>query len=213
MPDSIPREPPRFSGDSIRWRGSSHGTTERVLTGGAGAGMRLVLAQQDTHDAMGSDRIDHGKIGCTAETLRKWVRQRERDDEKRAGLTTDERLRELERKIGSCASERDTDLRESVPERRPGSKPSRAGALPRIERATGSGSEPGAEDERALVLHDGLVVAEREDSTSAIREADERVRPIGSGVHAPGTVVLGTGGARTERSARAARNMLSVRAA
>ena len=39
------------------------------------------------------------KIGCTAETLRKWVRQAERDTGQRAGLTTDEkqRLKELER--------------------------------------------------------------------------------------------------------------------
>ena len=39
------------------------------------------------------------KIGCTAETLRKWVRQVERDTGQRAGLTTDEkqRLKELER--------------------------------------------------------------------------------------------------------------------
>ena len=39
------------------------------------------------------------KIGCTAETLRKWVRQAERDQGRRAGLTTDERqrLKELER--------------------------------------------------------------------------------------------------------------------
>jgi transposase len=39
------------------------------------------------------------KIGCTAETLRKWVRQVERDTGKRDGLTTDEkhRLKELER--------------------------------------------------------------------------------------------------------------------
>ena len=39
------------------------------------------------------------KIGCTAETLRKWVRQAERDAGTRPGLTTDERqgLKELER--------------------------------------------------------------------------------------------------------------------
>ncbi len=33
------------------------------------------------------------KIGCTAETLRSWVRQAERDQGLRAGPTTDERER------------------------------------------------------------------------------------------------------------------------
>lgn len=39
------------------------------------------------------------KFGCTAETLRNWVRQAERDSGQRGGLTTDERQRfkELER--------------------------------------------------------------------------------------------------------------------
>jgi transposase-like protein len=39
------------------------------------------------------------KIGCTAETLRKWVRQSEADQGKRSGLTMSERsrLKELER--------------------------------------------------------------------------------------------------------------------
>ena len=39
------------------------------------------------------------KIGCTAETLRRWVRQTEIDTGKRGGLTSDERSRvkELER--------------------------------------------------------------------------------------------------------------------
>ena len=64
--------------------------------------VRLVLAQQDAHDSQwAAIESIAGKIGCTAETLRKWVRQRERDDGQRAGagLTTDERLRlrELER--------------------------------------------------------------------------------------------------------------------
>jgi transposase-like protein len=39
------------------------------------------------------------KIGCASETLRKWVRRQERDEGRRAGVTTDERarLKELER--------------------------------------------------------------------------------------------------------------------
>jgi transposase len=39
------------------------------------------------------------KIGCAAETLRSWVRQAERNDGKRPGLTSDERarLKDLER--------------------------------------------------------------------------------------------------------------------
>ena len=39
------------------------------------------------------------KVGCTAETLRQWVRQAERDRGARGGLTSDERgrLKALER--------------------------------------------------------------------------------------------------------------------
>jgi len=39
------------------------------------------------------------KIGCTPETLRKWVRRAERDQGQRAGMTTSdrERLKALER--------------------------------------------------------------------------------------------------------------------
>ncbi len=42
-----------------------------------------------------------GKIGCTRETLRRWVRQAERDRGQRPGLTTDERARmaALEREV------------------------------------------------------------------------------------------------------------------
>ncbi|BAI76818.1 transposase (plasmid) [Azospirillum sp. B510] len=41
------------------------------------------------------------KIGCTAETLRSWVRQAERDQGKRPGPTTDdqERIKALEREV------------------------------------------------------------------------------------------------------------------
>jgi len=41
------------------------------------------------------------KIGCTPETLRRWVRQTEVDTGRRGGLTSDERARikELEREV------------------------------------------------------------------------------------------------------------------
>ena len=62
--------------------------------------VRLVLEHQDEHEsqwaAIGSIAE---KIGCTSETLRKWVRQAERDQGHKPGLTTDERerLKVLER--------------------------------------------------------------------------------------------------------------------
>ena len=42
-----------------------------------------------------------GKIGCTAETLRRWVRQTERDQGLREGLSTAEqqRIKALEREV------------------------------------------------------------------------------------------------------------------
>jgi transposase-like protein len=62
--------------------------------------VRMVLEHGGDHGsqwaAIGSIA---GKIGCTAETLRTWVRQAERDRGLRAGSTTaeQERIRALER--------------------------------------------------------------------------------------------------------------------
>ena len=49
-------------------------------------------------EAIGSIAV---KIGCTAETLRKWVRRAEVDSGRRGGLTSDERarLKDLEREV------------------------------------------------------------------------------------------------------------------
>jgi transposase len=50
---------------------------------------------------VGGDCGDDPKVGCTTETLRRWVRQAERDAGQRAGLTTDERaeLKRLQREV------------------------------------------------------------------------------------------------------------------
>src|SRR5262245_21871895 len=62
--------------------------------------VRMVLEHEAAHDSQWAAITSIAeKIGCTAETLRKWVRQTERDQGTRAGLTTEERqrLQQLER--------------------------------------------------------------------------------------------------------------------
>ena len=64
--------------------------------------VRLVFEHQGEHKtqwaAIGSIA---SKIGCTSETLRKWVRQAERDQGQRDGLSSSERerLKQLEREV------------------------------------------------------------------------------------------------------------------
>jgi transposase len=60
----------------------------------------MVLEHQNDHDSQWAAISSiAAKIGCTAETLRKWVRQAETDQGVRPGLTTAERerLKQLER--------------------------------------------------------------------------------------------------------------------
>jgi transposase len=62
--------------------------------------VRLVLEHQGEHGSQWAAISSvAAKLGCTAETLRRWVRQTERDEGRRPGLTTDEqqRLKVLER--------------------------------------------------------------------------------------------------------------------
>ena len=62
--------------------------------------VRMVVEHKSQYDSQwAAIRSIASKIGCTGETLRKWVRQSERDEGRRPGLTTDEktRLKELER--------------------------------------------------------------------------------------------------------------------
>ena len=62
--------------------------------------VRLVEEQLREHDSeWAAMRSVATKLGCTTETLRKWVRQTQRDTGRRPGLTTAERerLKVLER--------------------------------------------------------------------------------------------------------------------
>jgi transposase-like protein len=64
--------------------------------------VRLVHDQEKSHDSQWAAICSVAeKMGCTSETLRRWVRQAERDGGKRDGLTTTERerLKELEREV------------------------------------------------------------------------------------------------------------------
>ncbi len=62
--------------------------------------VRMVLDHQDDYASQWSAIVSiASKIGCTGETLRKWVRRAERDQGLRDGTTTEERdrLKALER--------------------------------------------------------------------------------------------------------------------
>ncbi len=64
--------------------------------------VRMVLEQQDKHESQWAAITSIAeKIGCSTETLRNWLRQAERDQGRRPGLTTEERarLKQLEREV------------------------------------------------------------------------------------------------------------------
>jgi len=62
--------------------------------------VRMVLEHEREHSSQWAAIVSiASKIGCTPETLRKWVRREEIDTGRRGGLTSDQRARmkELER--------------------------------------------------------------------------------------------------------------------
>ena len=64
--------------------------------------VRMVFDHQTEHSSQWATITSiASKIGCNPETLRSWVRQAERDEGKRPGLTTDEgeRIKTLEREV------------------------------------------------------------------------------------------------------------------
>ncbi len=75
-------------------------TTKRYSPEVRERAVRMVFEHQSDHDSQWAAMESiASKIGCTAETLRKWVRRAERDQGIREGMTTDdrERLKALER--------------------------------------------------------------------------------------------------------------------
>lgn len=65
--------------------------------------------QKEGHSQWSAMQSISQKLGCTPETLRRWVRQTERDHGKRAGFTTDDReelkhLKKENREL-KCANE------------------------------------------------------------------------------------------------------------
>ncbi len=64
--------------------------------------VRMVLEHRPEHPSQWAAIVSiAAKIGCTAETLRRWVNQAERDSGRNSGVTTDERerLKALEREV------------------------------------------------------------------------------------------------------------------
>ncbi len=64
--------------------------------------VRMVFEHQNEHESEWAAMCSiSSKIGCTAETLRKWVRRSETDQGKRSGMTTSDRekLKALEREV------------------------------------------------------------------------------------------------------------------
>ena len=75
-------------------------TVKRYSPEVRGRAVRMVSEHQHEHDSQWATIVSiSAKIGCTAETLRRWVRQSEIDQGSRGGASASdrERLKELER--------------------------------------------------------------------------------------------------------------------
>jgi transposase-like protein len=79
---------------------TSKSTTKKFSPEVRERAVRMVFEHQDQYESQWAAMASIAeKIGCTTESLRKWVRQAERDRGRKPGLTSDERerLKTLER--------------------------------------------------------------------------------------------------------------------
>jgi transposase len=93
-------EPPRDSRRLQILRGWGHERAKEISPEVRERAVRMVFEHEAEYESQWAAMLSiASKIGCTTETLRKWVRQAERDQGRRAGLTSDERerLKMLER--------------------------------------------------------------------------------------------------------------------
>jgi transposase len=83
---------PGIVGDSIIWEDRVMKTRIRYSKEVKERAVRMVFEHQGEHESQWAAISSiSGKIGCTPETLRKWVRQAEINQGIRNGLTTSER--------------------------------------------------------------------------------------------------------------------------
>ena len=79
---------------------ANHKTTPKFSAEVRERAVRMVFEHRAEHASQWAAIASiAAKIGCTAQTLSNWVRQAERDQGRRPGATSEERIKALEREV------------------------------------------------------------------------------------------------------------------